>query len=84
MINLRKAVYYEYIDDIVVEIFDKYKWDAPQKKTFDFIQVLQHTWHINRYKDSHFFRDRCNKFEIEMYNLLKFHRNYNHRFVELN
>lgn len=26
MINLRKAVYYEYIDDIVVEIFDKYKW----------------------------------------------------------
>ncbi|MDJ0660112.1 MAG: hypothetical protein QNJ42_11570 [Crocosphaera sp.] len=26
MIDLRKAVYYEYIDDTVVEIFDKYKW----------------------------------------------------------
>ena len=26
MIDLRKAVYYEYIDDGVVEIFDKYKW----------------------------------------------------------
>ncbi|MEL4898497.1 hypothetical protein [Crocosphaera sp. Alani8] len=26
MIDLREAVYYEYIDDIVVEIFDKYKW----------------------------------------------------------
>ncbi|MGK7962379.1 hypothetical protein [Crocosphaera sp.] len=26
MIDLRKAVYYEYIDDGVVEIFDTYKW----------------------------------------------------------
>ncbi|MEA5509706.1 hypothetical protein VB715_08010 [Crocosphaera sp. UHCC 0190] len=26
MINLRKAIYYEYVDNITVEIFDKYKW----------------------------------------------------------
>ena len=26
MIDLRKAIYYEYVDDTVVEIFDKYKW----------------------------------------------------------
>ena len=26
MIDLRQAVYYEYVDDIVVEIFNKYKW----------------------------------------------------------
>ena len=26
MIDLRQAVYYEYVDDVIVEIFDKYKW----------------------------------------------------------
>ncbi len=26
MIDLRKAIYYEYVDDCIVEIFDKYKW----------------------------------------------------------
>ncbi|MDJ0729062.1 MAG: hypothetical protein QNJ33_03630 [Crocosphaera sp.] len=26
MINLRNAVDYEYVDDVIVEIFDKYKW----------------------------------------------------------
>ncbi|ACB52099.1 conserved hypothetical protein [Crocosphaera subtropica ATCC 51142] len=26
MINLRQAVFYEYVDDGVVEIFDRYKW----------------------------------------------------------
>jgi len=26
MIDLRKLVYYEFIDDEIVEIFDRYKW----------------------------------------------------------
>ncbi|WP_035798270.1 hypothetical protein [Crocosphaera chwakensis] len=26
MINLRQAVFYEYVDDGVIEIFDRYKW----------------------------------------------------------
>ncbi len=42
MIDLREAVYYEYIDDIVVEIFDKYKWGL-RRLGVDFCQELLET-----------------------------------------
>ena len=42
MIDLREAVYYEYIDDIVVEIFDKYKWGL-RRLGVDFGQDLLET-----------------------------------------
>ncbi len=42
MINLRNAVYYEYIDDSVVEIFDKYKWGL-RRLGINFSQELLET-----------------------------------------
>ncbi|MGK7939349.1 MAG: hypothetical protein AB4062_04175 [Crocosphaera sp.] len=42
MIDLREAVYYEYIDDIVVEIFDKYKWGL-RRLGVEFSQELLET-----------------------------------------
>jgi hypothetical protein len=42
MIDLRKAVYYEYIDDVVVEIFDKYKWGL-RRLGINFSQELLET-----------------------------------------
>ena len=42
MIDLREAVYEEYIDDIVVEIFDKYKWGL-RRLGVNFCQELLET-----------------------------------------
>ncbi|WP_323291131.1 hypothetical protein [Crocosphaera sp. XPORK-15E] len=42
MINLRNAIYYEYVDDVTVEIFDKYKWGL-RRLGVDFSQELLET-----------------------------------------
>lgn len=42
MINLRTAIYYEYVDDSVVEIFDKYKWGL-RRLGINFSQELLET-----------------------------------------
>ncbi len=39
MIDLRQAVYYEFVDDITVEIFDQYKWGL-KRLGIDFSQEL--------------------------------------------
>ncbi|MGK7955693.1 MAG: hypothetical protein AB4063_10600 [Crocosphaera sp.] len=42
MIDLRKAIYYEYIDDGIVEVFDKYKWGL-RRLGINFSQELLET-----------------------------------------
>ena len=42
MINLRQAIYYEFVDDTTVEIFDKYKWGL-RRLGINFSQELLET-----------------------------------------
>lgn len=42
MINLKNAIYYEYVDDVIIEIFDKYKWGLKRLEV-EFSQELLET-----------------------------------------